>query len=117
VVRDLALKTERGKRDREPSQLRSRVGDEFEVRLEGNPSTGFVWKVNTDSSPETAGSFVLLNSDWDPVRSETVGGPNVQVFRFRALTSGEVTLTFEYRRPWDRNKEASQIRTYNLTID
>ena len=96
--------------------LRSKVGDDFEIRLEANPTTGYVWEFSVQSEP-AGGAIALLNMRWDEVKSDIAGARVVQVFLFHSIAAGEVTLIFQYRRSWEKEKEATQKRDYKVIID
>lgn len=97
----------------------AKVGETFEVGLEGAPTTGFVWEVDIPS--EARRMIEPLGSDWTLAGSEVdapgrpkVGAPATQRFRFAALAPGEVTLTFRYRRSWETKE--SDRRTVVVRI-
>lgn len=74
-------------------------GQQFEVSLAANGSTGFQWEavVNEPSAiTEVAYDYIVL-----PESHGLVGGGGTAVFRFEAHTSGRATITFNYRRPWE----------------
>jgi predicted secreted protein len=76
--------------------VRVAAGERFVVALEGNPSTGYTWQVSADEQYLT-----LLAQEFEP-HGEGVGASGQEIFRFRALSPGQATITCEYRRPWDR---------------
>ena len=79
------------------------VGDAVLVRLAGNPSTGYAWM---RESPQS-----LVGSPLAPVAEETcttpqgcapiAGEPSAFEFRYEAVSSGTVTLSYVYQRPWE----------------
>jgi predicted secreted protein len=81
--------------------MNTRVGETFEIPLEGVPTAGFTWEVILP--PAAAERVVLLEQAWDRPSSR-VGGRAVQRFRFRAVGPGDVVLTFRYRRRWQKAK-------------
>jgi predicted secreted protein len=87
---------------------RVRLGQQFEICLEGTPSAGFSWELRT---PQNGSSVTLESTDWK-VPEGVIGGSAQQCFHFRAREPGEDYLEFEYRRPW----EASARKTETVTI-
>ena len=79
--------------------MRARVGETFEVVLEGNATAGYRWEVALVEGAD--GRVVLLDEVWEGDTSRA-GGSTKQRFRFRALAPGSATLVFHYRRPWER---------------
>jgi predicted secreted protein len=75
------------------------VGGEFSVRLESNPTTGYVWEVET--LPE---GLELSGSEYKKSEGALqVGSPGIQFFRFRAQKSGEYQINFVHKRQWEKN--------------
>ena len=79
------------------------VGDEFAIELEGNPTTGYTWQIQTDSR-----HLALLGQEFEP-GGKGVGAGGREVFRFHVLASGEAEIDCEYRRPWDKGKTGSRF--------
>lgn len=92
------------------NDVQTSVGEEFEVALEGVPTSGFSWEPAL--TEETRVTF--LGDDVDaPV--ERLGGPALQRFRFSAREAGEVELRFVYRRPWESRPPVEE-RTIRVRI-
>ncbi len=84
------------------------VGEEFRVRLESSPTTGYVWTVQT--LPESAR---LLGSDYEkPAEGIKPGDSVLQVFRFRALERGEHVISFLLKREW----ETDAVESHTVTV-
>jgi len=79
-------------------QVAVKSGDVIVVALESNPTTGFSWQL-------TEMDNTVLKQVGE-VKYES-GGKNIpgaggtETFRFEALSTGEVTLTLWYMRPWE----------------
>lgn len=91
-----------------------KVNQPLVLRLPSNPTTGFSWVL---VSP-----LDVLQSEGAPAYEANeappgmVGAGGNQVWKFRALRSGEQLLRFEYRRPWEKDAAAGQISTYRITV-
>ena len=70
------------------------ANETFAVRLAGNPTTGYTWRVTVDSP-----YLELIGQEFEP-GGEGVGAGGHEVFRFHARAAGETEIAFEYRRPW-----------------
>jgi predicted secreted protein len=93
----------------DPGQvINATAGEVFEVRLAGNPTTGFLWEAKVD-----ANALELVSQGFEPA-GEAVGAGGQEVFRFHALAAGETQIAFAYRRPWYR--EARETRRFRVTI-
>ena len=76
----------------------AKVGETFEISLEGSAGTGFRWEF--DPLPAAA-QFVQLGEESREAQSTVPGGRTVQRFQFHALAPGTVDLTFRRRRAWE----------------
>jgi inhibitor of cysteine peptidase len=72
-----------------------RPGDELSVTLESNASTGFSWKLV--GKPDAA-VLELVGSDYIAATTDLLGAPGQEVWRFKAVASGQTTLKLSYRR-------------------
>ncbi len=91
-----------------PEVIRVSVGGEFSVRLESNPTTGYVWDVDT-----LAESIEFLGSEYEKSAGEhSPGDPGIQAFRFRARKAGEHQINFILKRQWEKNA----IKSYTVKV-
>lgn len=84
-----------------------KVGDTFQVKLIGNPTTGYTWE--TVSIP----SFLRL--DGKNVISDNpnlVGSPVKYSLNFTVLDAGRGELELQYKRPWEK----TAIKTFKCTV-
>lgn len=87
-------------------------GTDLLVSLESNRTTGYSW---TQSGALTgplasAGEPIYVTA---PASTGALGVGGIETWRFRSVAPGEQRLTFEYRRPFE--KELAPART--VTID
>jgi len=77
------------------------VGDRINIRLSGNASTGYQWirasPVSFDGSPLAA----IEEGEYEVANPSVCGGPGVFTFRYEAVASGTITLSYAHRRPWE----------------
>ena len=91
------------------------VGESFVIRLNENPTTGYVWAVNGQNE-----SLVLQSSDYvaDAVPNDTgkilVGGGGKRSFSFVAQKSGTAILKLKHWRPWEG--DASIVDTFSVEV-
>jgi inhibitor of cysteine peptidase len=84
----------------------------FHIKLNANPSTGYKWGASYDK-----GFLTLLKESHqrDPSKPKNyVGVGGVTTFTFRAIRSGETSINFRYKRPWE--KEVAETRTFRIMI-
>jgi len=89
-------------------------GEAFEIALEGNPTTGYVWEVTEIDEQivqQTGEEYIS-----DPYEGEfpPLGLGGTYVFRFKAVGSGQTTLNLVYHRPWE--KDVEPLKTYIVEI-
>lgn len=84
------------------------AGGRFALELASNPTTGYSWQVHVDGQ-----HLDLVSQEFEP-GGVGVGAGGHEVFRFHALAAGETEISFDYRRPWD--KEIHDSRRFRVTI-
>ena len=88
-----------------------KTGETFEINLEGNPTTGYTWEVETAPDP----AVLDLSGEIDYKSSSAkVGAGGVFVFPYQAVGPGETTLRLIYHRPWEEDEEPLEL--YELTV-
>jgi inhibitor of cysteine peptidase len=77
------------------------VGQEFEIRLPGNPGTGFTWAIeHLPRFLEQPGKDEYLP---DRAAGSRIGAGGIYIWRFRANAAGEDEVRFVYRRSWEKD--------------
>lgn len=71
--------------------------DRLEVRLSSNPTTGYMWYVEKESTP----LLKLHHQTQTDATEPGVGRPIFQVFTFEARHRGNGTLKMHYVRRWE----------------
>ncbi len=90
-----------------------KAGEDVQVILDGNPTTGYTWTA-TVSDPavlQQQGDPVYAQGNTDP---SIVGAGGTFTFTFKAAAAGEVTLKFDYARPFETG--VAPIQTYSMTV-
>lgn len=85
------------------------VGQELEISLRANPSTGYQWIVASSDA-------TLLAQIGEPAfvaDTDLIGASGTMTFRFEALEVGESTLQLHYLRPWEN---AAPIDIVEVTV-
>ena len=77
-------------------EITARVGEEFIIALESNPTTGYRWEAHYDNS------ILQLMHRWFSPSSPGIGSGGIERFRFRCLAVGESRLRQMYKRPWEK---------------
>jgi predicted secreted protein len=97
-----------------PKEFRLRLGEEFQVQLPENPTTGFLWTVLESSSPniELEREEFLLSED-----PRIVGAGGMRVVVFKAAKPGRAVLHLGLKRPWEKEGKCSGTYTLNLVVE
>jgi predicted secreted protein len=94
------------------TDITSPNGDAFTITLDANKSTGYSW------SAEVSDTTILMIEGSDYVVPEThvMGRAGQEVWRFRGVMQGSVTIVFKYARPWDKDTPAAKSVTFNVKV-
>ena len=96
------------------SQVELEQGRILVVTLKSNPTTGYGWEV-----AEIQESILEQMGEAEFKQSETVGPPLVgaggwEIFRFKAISAGQMTLQLIYHRPWEEGVEP--LKTFSIQV-
>lgn len=84
----------------EPLSLR--VGHSATVEFEGNPSTGYRWRLD-EAGSENPAIVAVVDLGYGASSSKgkkLIGAPEMQRFRITGLKAGSARLRFQYLQPW-----------------
>lgn len=85
------------------------VGDEIDIALDANPTTGFDWAI--DKSNDAL--LTLKQKDYQP-SSSAIGSGGTDTFKFIAKSAGTVNLQLKYWRSFEGDRSITQ--RYAVTI-
>ena len=80
------------------------AGDNVVVRLEENPTTGFVWAIDQDNDD----ILPLQNSDYTMAPSAGIGGGGQRSLTFKAQKAGTVSLQLKLWREWEGDRSITE---------
>lgn len=87
------------------------VGEQIQVTLESNPTTGYQWELDEiDLSVIKQQGEVSYKATHNVY---VVGSGGDETFIFEAVGAGETTLTLIYHQPWE---EAEPVDTFFITV-
>jgi inhibitor of cysteine peptidase len=87
-------------------------GAKFQVQLEGNPTTGYLWEAKDLNT-------TVLKQVGDPQHkpsSNAVGAPGITTFTFEAVGPGTAKLQLVYQRPFEKDKAPEKTWEVNVTV-
>jgi predicted secreted protein len=89
--------------------IQAKLNKTFDISLDSNPTTGYVWKVDFDSR--------FLNGyekPYLPSQPGLIGSGGQQVFAFTPIHVGKTTISAVYKRSWENI--AADERTFEIII-
>jgi len=124
-----AAQTTAGGDATQPASFVVAPGEQFDIRLEANPSTGFQWRIG---EPPDEAVVKLVGSDFqrgsataeagappalpsgEPV--ERVGQGGVETWRFAGVAPGRTRIELVYGRPWESDKVPARFAVYSVDV-
>ena len=96
------------------SQIELEQGQILVVTLKSNPTTGYRWEVaeNQESILEQMGEAEFKQSQTG--EPPLVGAGGWEIFRFKAISAGRMTLQLVYHRPWEEGVEP--VKTFSIQV-
>ncbi len=85
------------------------VGDEIDIALDSNPTTGFDWTIDKSND-----SLLTLKQMEYQASSNAIGSGGTDTFKFMAKSAGTVKHQFKYWRSFEGDR--SIIHRYAVTI-
>jgi inhibitor of cysteine peptidase len=82
------------------------------IALESNPTTGYSWEASYDET-----MLELVEETYELgeyAKQDVVGAGGTELFRFKALESGEVEITMVYKRTWEEEGIDQKIFTIDV---
>jgi predicted secreted protein len=79
-----------------------KAGERFEVRLKSNPTIGFMWYMEKESTPIVRPVRQSHTDVTDESEDKRLGRPVYQVFSFEAKRFGDGVLLLHYVRSWEK---------------
>jgi len=89
-----------------------KMGDTLEVRLNSNPTTGFAWYLQ----PQSTKLLKLSGQSQTDATQPGVGRPIVQIFKFEPRGKGTGVLLLHYVRSWEKPTADDQQFDLHVTI-
>jgi predicted secreted protein len=85
------------------------VGDDLEVVLPGNPTTGYVWEVSSLDS-----TVLKLDKSDFVANDKAVGSGGMEIIKLHAIAEGTSVVRLIFHRPFERN--VPPLKTFSVTV-
>ncbi|MCB1028589.1 MAG: protease inhibitor I42 family protein [Microthrixaceae bacterium] len=86
-------------------------GDEFDVELRENATTGFRWSIE-----ELPAALELVEERFIAPPEPTPGAAGGRAWRFRALAAGNARLDFRYLQPWEGTSSMADQASFAIEV-
>ncbi len=92
-----------------------KVAEEFVILADGNITTGFSWFY---TGKDTVDGVELKKNDYVTEKRDRIvsGAPGIFRFYFEAKKAGRHELKFEYKRPWEKDREP-MVKTITIVVE
>ena len=103
-----------GKEYTSPNQpIEVKVGEQFIITLDSNPTTGYKWEASFDQS-----LLKLVKSEFkqDASKPGMVGVGGKEQFLFEGLKGTDTKITLTYKRPWEQQSSDAKVLTFTVKV-
>lgn len=91
------------------------AGQEFQVVLDANPSTGYDWTVDGKPDPAVVEQMGEVATR-APENPELVGAPVKEIWKFKAVAEGKTDIVFENKRSWEEDEPPAATHNVAVTV-
>jgi inhibitor of cysteine peptidase len=95
------------------SPIHAKAGEIFSIILDSNPTTGYQWQL---ANPLDEKVLKLISSEYRMPETQMVGAGGKEVWTVKALSTGQTTISFEYVRPWEKDREPAKKAIFTINI-
>ncbi len=94
-------------------EIALKVGNILQIELPGRGGTGYTWLAEDTFAPY----LKLMDQTTRPLQEGRLGGPVMQIWRFRAEKPGATEISMAYYRPWEGVGQAKDHFRIKLRIE
>ena len=87
-------------------------GGTLEITLEGNPTTGYTWEVESVDDK-------VLKQEGEPdfkADSDAMGAGGMMTLKFKAEGAGKTDIKLVYHRPWEEGEAPAETFEVSVTV-
>jgi inhibitor of cysteine peptidase len=93
-------------------EIELHVGEEFEIRLPENPTTGFRWRLASNGEP----ACILESNFFETADHSPPGRGGSHYWRFQAAQVGLGNISLVYMRSFEQEEKSAQRFTLRVRI-
>jgi len=90
------------------------VGQEFEIILDSNQTTGYGWKLAKSLDEEV---LELVKSKYEEPEDPILGKGGEEVWTFKATGKGKTGISLEYVREWEKGKAPAKTKSFKVSVN
>ena len=94
--------------------IKARKGQEFNIVLDSNQTTGYRWDLAGPMDGQTVG---FVRNDYKVQESGKVGVGGKEIWTFAALQEGTAKIIMKYARPWEKDVGESKSVTFDVIVE
>ena len=96
------------------SQVELEQGQILVITLESNPTTGYRWEQVESQEPILEQMGEAEFKPYETGEPPLVGAGGWEIFRFKTISAGQMTLQLVYHRPWEEGVEP--LKTFSIQV-
>ncbi|MBP2201931.1 inhibitor of cysteine peptidase [Methanococcus voltae] len=82
------------------------VNETYEIELEENPSTGYIWEYNYTKNDDVV---KIITDNYFAPENDLMGASGTHKWKLNALKAGTATVEFEYSRSWEEGSTTKKV--------
>jgi len=96
----------------EQEGIEAKVGRDFVIALESNPSTGYSWRL----AKPLPRMLKLQSKRYIADKPQLIGSGGTEEWTLKSVRSGKATIMFEYVRPWEKKSPPERRRSFSIVV-
>ena len=92
------------------------IGETFIIKLDANYTTGYEWSIQDSSFLKI---LSIEENEYEPTSNDEliVGAGGLEIWKFRTISKGKTNLIFQYKRDWEKDKDAEKTLNYEIIVN
>ena len=96
-----------------PAAITVTAGEQFDIRLPSNPTTGYRWQVGGKLNMRIVR---LVDTRYEPTAPAPLGAGGTEIFTFVGVAQGSAKIQLVYLRPWEKGVAPARTSEYTVEV-
>ena len=98
-----------------PAAITVSAGEQFDIRLPSNPTTGYRWQVDGKLNMRIVR---LVDTRFEPTAPDpaVLGAGGTEIFTFVGVAAGTSRIKLVYLRPWEKGIAPARTAEYTVEV-